>query len=74
MTPPTKPTPVSLDQPLPNFDISIALRNGKRSITTHPISHFVSYDHLHPSFRNFALFIFSKSISNNYKEVLHISH
>jgi len=41
-----------------DLDIPSALRKGKRSYTDHLILNFVSYDHLNPTFRQFALFVF----------------
>jgi len=41
-----------------DLDIPIFLQKGKRSCTDHPISNFVSCDHLNPTFRQFALFVF----------------
>jgi len=38
-----------------DLDVPIALRKGKRSCTDHPISNFVFYDNLNPTFRQFAL-------------------
>ena len=40
--------PLSSDSNLP-----IALQKGKRTCTSHPISNFVSYDHLSPTFSSF---------------------
>ena len=51
--PPPAPSSFSFD-----LDIPIALRRGKRSCTDHSISNFISYDHLNPTFRQFALFVF----------------
>ena len=51
MTPPTESAPTSVDPSLSDFDVPIALHKGKRSITAHPISQFVSYDRLYPLFR-----------------------
>ena len=58
---PAIPSPVDGPPPPPSasssdFDIHTALRKGKRSCTDHPISNFVSYDHLTPTFHQFALF------------------
>ena len=50
----TNPSPVDgLTPPLgspSDLDIPIALREGKRSCTDHPISNFVSYYHINPIF------------------------
>ena len=51
--PPQPSTPPS------DLDVPIALRKGKRSYTIHHIFHFVSYDHLNLSFRQFAQFLSS---------------
>jgi len=51
-----------------DLDISIALRKGKQSYTDHPISNFVSYDHLNLTFRQFALSF--GSIPRSYTEAL----
>ena len=41
---------------------------GTRACTHHPISHFVSYDTLYPSFRAFALSVASESIPPSHAE------
>ena len=76
MAPPTQPEPppLSADLPPQDLDIPIALRKGTQSSTTHPISTFVSYDSLHPSFCQFALSISSESIPKNYQEAFLLSH
>ena len=51
-TPPSDPTPDSTSLP-------IALRKGKHSCTSHPISQFVSYGHLSPS-----LYAFTTSLNS----------
>ena len=68
--------PSSVDGPLSSpsaspsdLDISIALRKGKRSCTDHPISNFISYNHLNPTFHQFALSLPSESIPRSYTEV-----
>ena len=38
-----------------DLDVPIALRNGKRSCTVHPISQFIFPDRLNPSFRQFIM-------------------
>ena len=43
-----------------------------RACTQHPISHFVSYDRLSPSFRAFALLVASESIPRLHVEVAHV--
>ena len=74
MAPPIEPAPTSVDPSLPDLDIPIALRKDKRFTAVYPISHFVSYDRLYPSFRNFTLSISSESVPRNYQEALHIPH
>ena len=44
------PIPIELDSDL---DVPIAVRKGVRTCTQHPISNFVSYNHLSPSYRAF---------------------
>ena len=65
--------PSSTFADLPHSDLPIALRKGSRSITVHPISTFVPYDNLPPSFRHLAVSISAESIPNNYSEAFHIS-
>ncbi|OIT21742.1 hypothetical protein A4A49_58190, partial [Nicotiana attenuata] len=50
------------------LDVPIAHRKGVRSCTKHPLSNFVSYNSLSPSYRAFALSIFSVSIPQNWRE------
>ena len=66
--------PTSTSADLPHSDLPIALRKGSRSTTAHPISTFVTYDSLHPSFRHFTLSISTESIPKHYQEVLQIPH
>ena len=56
--------------PSSDFDIPIALCEGKRFCTDHPISHFVSYDRLTPFFRQFALSLSSVSLPRSYEEAV----
>ena len=63
---PSPPPSVSLS----NLDILIVLRKSKRSYTDHPISNFVSHDHLNPTFRQFGLLLFSEFIPRSYTEAL----
>jgi len=63
--PPPQPSVPSSD-----FDVPIALRKDKRSCIDHLISHFVSYDRLTLSFRQFALFLSSVSLSKSYEKVI----
>jgi len=53
-----------------DLDILIAPRKGKRSCTDHPILNFVSYDHLNPTFRQFALSLSSEPILRSYIKAL----
>ena len=54
----TSPSPVVVPLAPPNdLHLPIALRNGTRACTQHPISHFVSCDRLSPFFRAFALLV-----------------
>ena len=56
----------STDSPTLDLNVPFTIRKDKRSTTTHPISYFVSYDHLSPSFRSFALSISTEFIPRNY--------
>ncbi|XP_020258205.1 uncharacterized protein LOC109834580 [Asparagus officinalis] len=53
-----------------DLDIPIALRKGKRSCPKYPISLFVSYDRLNPSFRQFALSLSTVSIPRSYEKAM----
>jgi len=53
-----------------DLDVPIAFRKGKRSCTDYPISNFISYDNLNPTFRQFALSLSSESILRSYREAL----
>jgi len=56
--PPDPPPPIiSPNDADWSLDLPIAFRKGIRSCTKHPISLFVSYDNLHPSFRTFAFLV-----------------
>ena len=72
---PTAPSPVDGPPLQPStspsdLDIIIALRKGKRSCINHPISMFISYDHLNHNFYRFALSVSSESILGSCEEVL----
>ena len=54
-------TPVSGD----DLDILIAHRKGARACTKHPLSNFVSYSRLSPSYKAFVSSLFSVSIPNH---------
>ena len=62
-----------MDPTTSTLDLPIVLRKGKRS-TVHPISLFVSYDRLIPSFHSFALPISSESTPRNHQEALLLLH
>ena len=57
-------------QYLPLILMFHCLRKGKRSRSDHHISYFVLYDHLTPSFRQFALSLFSVSLLRSYEEAI----
>ena len=61
-------------QPPLDLHLPIVLRCGKRHSTSHPISKFISYDHLSPVFCQFDLSISTETVSKNYSEALQISH
>lgn len=54
-------------------DLSIAFRKQKRSCTNYPISNFVSYKSLNPSYKTFMNLISSISIPSNLKEAISYS-
>jgi len=69
------PSPVDGLTPTPSaspsdLDVPIALQKSKRSCTDHLISNFASYDNLNPTFCQFALSLYSKSIVRFYTEAL----
>ena len=69
----TSPSPVVIPPAPPNdLHLPIALRKGTRACTQHPISHFVSYDRLSPSFRAFALLVASKLIPQSHVEAAQV--
>ena len=55
-----------------DLDIPIALRKGIRSCTKHPLSNFVSYSNLSPSYAAFSSQLSSIEIPNNVQEALKI--
>jgi len=63
-------SPSSNPSPPSDLDMPIALRKGKRSCTSHPISNFVSYDHLSPAFSSFISAINSPTIPTNIHDAL----
>jgi hypothetical protein len=52
------------------MNMPIAQRKGVRSCTQHPISNFVSYQHLSPSYRSFVSKLSSVSIPQNLQEAI----
>jgi hypothetical protein len=56
--------------PPPDLDVPIAFRKGKRSCTLHPISNFVSYDHLSPSYLSFVATLSSIPLHKSVTEAL----
>lgn len=52
-----------------DFHLPITLYKGMR---THPISHFISYDHLSLSFRTFAFFVVFELIPWSYVEAAQV--
>ena len=69
----TSPSPVVVPQAPPNdLHLPITLRQGTRACTQHPISHFVSYDRLSPSFHAFALLVASESIRQSHVEAAQV--
>uniref|UniRef100_A0A2N9FUB4 Integrase catalytic domain-containing protein n=1 Tax=Fagus sylvatica TaxID=28930 RepID=A0A2N9FUB4_FAGSY len=75
-SPPLPPSSASTsaDPPLPqstsDLDLPIALRKSKRTCTDHPISNFVSFDHLSSSFKAFSLSVSSIVVPKSYREAL----
>ena len=65
-TPPSDPTPDPASLP-------IALRKGKCSCTSHPISQFVSYGHLSPSLYAFTTSLNSTIVPKSVQEAMSIS-
>ena len=55
-----------------DLDVPIALRKGIHSCTQHPISNYVSYDHLSPVFRAFLVNLSGVEISKSIEEALKI--
>jgi hypothetical protein len=51
-----------------DLDVPIALKKGTRSYTKYPISNFISYDSLSPSYRAFVLRFSFISIPQNWRE------
>ena len=69
----TLPSLVVVSQAPPNdLHIPITLNKGTSACTHHPISHFVSYDCLSPSFRAFAVLVAFESIPQLHVEAAHV--
>ncbi|KAL0427267.1 UNVERIFIED_CONTAM: hypothetical protein Slati_2901500 [Sesamum latifolium] len=71
-TPPSLPPVAAPASPSTSStnDLPIALRKGKRSCTAHPLAHSLSFKHLSPNYRAFAVSLSSVSIPNTYCEAL----
>ena len=70
--PPTKTSTPPID-PTPNLaSLLIALRKGKRSCTSHPISQFVSYGHLSSSLQAFTTSLNSTVVPKSVQEAMSI--
>ena len=61
------PVPIEFDSDL---NVPIAVRKGVKACTQHPISNFVSYSHLSPSYKAFLSKIASVCVPNNVQEAL----
>ena len=66
--------PPPLEEPPADLHLPIALWKGKHNCTLHPISHFVCYDQLSPSYRAFSLALSSESIPKTYLEAMKLPH
>ena len=60
------PTNLNIDE----LDVPIALRKGVRTCTQHPMSNFVSYDHLSPSLQALATNLAGVDIQRTIQEAL----
>lgn len=74
---PTIEPPFQTGDPSPNASsdpssLPITLSKGKRTCTSHPISHYVSYPHLSPSFPIFTSSVSYMVIPKSMKETLSI--
>ena len=68
------PLPISthdIPTEMHDLDLSIAVRKGVRSCTQYPISNFVSYDSLSPSYRTFLSSLNSISIPHGLKKAIY---
>ena len=66
----TSDTDTSSFSPINDLDVPIAVRKGVRSCTQHPISNFVSYSHLSPSYKAFLSKISSIPVPNHVQDAL----
>ena len=67
------PSSVIIPQaPQNDLHLPIALCKGTHACSRHPISHFVSYDCLSPSFHAFALFVASELIPQSHVEAAQV--
>ena len=55
-----------------NSDLPIAVRKGVRSCTKHPISNFISYEKLSPTFRAFSCELTKIEIPRDIQEALRV--
>ena len=67
----TSPSPIVVPKSPPRH-LLITFHKGTRACTHHPISHFVSYDCLSPSFRAFAPLVAFESIPRSHVEAAHV--
>ncbi|XP_078447656.1 uncharacterized protein LOC144716399 [Wolffia australiana] len=72
-------SPLGGEVPLPRLHPDRELfvlppRKGTRSCTLHPISHYVNYGRLHPTYRAFSLSLTSELIPRSHLEALSIPH
>ena len=54
--------------------LPIALRKGKHTCTAHPLSHFVFYADLSPSFRTFISYVSTSIVPKSVSEVVIVPH
>ncbi|XP_078445042.1 uncharacterized protein LOC144714219 [Wolffia australiana] len=71
---PTSASSAPLASAPTDLHLPIALRKGTRSCTLHPISTYVHYDRLHPTYRAFTLSLTSESIPRTHVEALRSPH
>lgn len=63
---------VSSDSKIADLDLPIALRKGVRSCTKHPMTNYVSYEKLSPTFLTFTSQLSSVEIPKNVQEALQV--